>query len=130
MSHQAVGSRQPLYGRLLCTWRSRSNPGERAVRLKEPFAADYEQIRTDLNAAIGQLEGALQTIATSARSIRSGSTEINTASSDLSRRTEVQATGLKQTVKALDQITSAMQKTAHGARQASEAVGSARADAQ
>ncbi len=104
--------------------------GDLTFRLEEPFAADYEQLRTDLNFAIGKLEGTLRTIATASQSIRSGSTEINSASSDLSRRTEAQASGLEETVSALDQITSAVQKTAQGARQASEAVGGARADAQ
>jgi methyl-accepting chemotaxis protein len=104
--------------------------GDLTVRLQEPFAAEYEQIRTDLNSTISRLEGALQTIAATSKSIRSGSTEINSASNDLSRRTEAQSSGLEETVTALDKITSAVQKTAQGARQASEAVTGARADAQ
>jgi methyl-accepting chemotaxis protein len=104
--------------------------GDLTFRLEEPFTADYEQLRTDFNAAIGRLEGTLQGIATAAQSIRSGSTEINNASNDLSSRTEQQAAGLEETASALDQITATVRKSAQGARQASEAVAGARADAQ
>src|SRR6202041_3236762 len=58
------------------------------------------------------------------------STEISQASDNLSRRTEQQAASLEETAAALDEITATVRKTAEGAGQARDAVGSARADAE
>jgi methyl-accepting chemotaxis protein len=104
--------------------------GDLVQRLTETFAQEYEVLRADYNAAIGQLEQAMREIAVNAGAIRSGSGEIATASDDLSRRTEQQAASLEQTAAALDQITATVRKTAEGADHARQAVGTARADAE
>jgi methyl-accepting chemotaxis protein len=104
--------------------------GDLVQRLTETFAQEYEVLRADYNAAIGQLEQAMREIAVNSGAIRSGSGEIATASDDLSRRTEQQAASLEQTAAALDQITATVRKTAEGADRARQAVGTARADAE
>ena len=62
--------------------------------------------------------------------IRSGSSEISQAADDLSRRTEQQAASLEETAAALDEITATVNRTASGARQASDVVQAARGDAE
>jgi methyl-accepting chemotaxis protein len=104
--------------------------GDLMQRLNESFAQEYEVLRADYNAAIGQLEQTMREIAVNSGAIRSGSGEIAIASDDLSRRTEQQAASLEQTAAALDQITATVRKTAEGADHARQAVGTARADAE
>jgi len=108
---------------------SRLSDGDLVFRLNKAFAAEYEQLRSDFNAAMTKLAEALGTVANNSNGISSGADEIARASDDLSRRTEQQAASLEQTAAALDQITATVKKTAAGARQASAAVSGARDDA-
>lgn len=104
--------------------------GSVTVRLNEPFAAEYERLRTDFNAAVAHLSKALSQVANTVSTISSGSRELATASDDLSRRTEQQAASLEQTAAALDEITTTVRKTAEGASHARTVVGVAKADAE
>ena len=104
--------------------------GSVTVRLNEPFAADYERLRTDFNAAVVHLSEALAQVAGTVSTISSGSRELATASDDLSRRTEQQAASLEQTAAALDQITTTVRRTADGASHARTVVGVAKSDAE
>ncbi len=104
--------------------------GNLTARLSAPFAADYEQLRTDFNEAMTSLQGAMKTIVTNAGGIRSGAGEISQASDDLSRRTEQQAASLEETAAALDEITATVRKTAEGAKQANNVVVTTRSDAE
>ncbi len=89
----------------------------------------YEQLRADYNTAVEHLGGLVSGIVSNIGAIRSGTTEIAAAADDLSRRTEQQAASLEETAAALEQITTTVRRTADGAKQAGEAVGQARADA-
>jgi methyl-accepting chemotaxis protein len=104
--------------------------GDLVQRLDQPFAAEYEQLRKDFNAAIDQLQTTLKAVAASARTIQSGTGEISTASDDLSRRTEQQAASLEETAAALDQITATVRKTAEGSSHARDVVVQARSEAE
>ncbi len=79
--------------------------GDLAFQLNEPFAADFEALRHDLNGAISQLGETLKAISYSASAIDGGTQEIGQGAEDLSRRTEQQAASLEETAAALDQIT-------------------------
>ena len=103
--------------------------GVLTYRIDQAFTPAYEKLRGDFNDAIGQLQETLKVVATNTAGITSGTDEIAQASDDLSRRTEQQAASLEQTAAALDQITATVKKTAASAREASEAVGSARTEA-
>jgi methyl-accepting chemotaxis protein len=98
-------------------------------RINRPFAPAYEKLRNDFNEAMGQLQETMKVVSANTAGITSGTDEIAQASDDLSRRTEQQAASLEQTAAALDQITATVKKTASSAREASEAVGSARTEA-
>jgi methyl-accepting chemotaxis protein len=79
--------------------------GDVSFELTEPFAADFESLRHDLNAAVAQLSGTLRSVAQSTNSIDTGTREISRSADDLSKRTEQQAASLEETAAALDQIT-------------------------
>jgi len=104
--------------------------GVLTFRLSEPFAVAYEKLRSDFNAAMQQMQATIAEVATNSAGVRTASTEISQASDNLSRRTEQQAASLEETAAALDEITATVRKTAEGAGQARDAVGSARADAE
>ncbi|MFZ4165099.1 methyl-accepting chemotaxis protein [Brevundimonas sp. NPDC058933] len=104
--------------------------GDLTHRMTAEVAARSEQLKTDFNTAIAQLEQAVAVVVDNVTAIRSGAGEISQASDDLSRRTEQQAASLEETAAALDQITATVNKTADGARQASGVVQSARGDAE
>ena len=104
--------------------------GAMTFRLNEPFAPHYEKLRADFNRAMDTLHDTLREVALNATAVRSGAGEITSASDDLSRRTEQQAASLEETAAALDEITATVRKTAEGAAQSREAVGTAKSDAE
>lgn len=104
--------------------------GDLTVRLDQPFAAEYEALRGNFNTALSELQDAMHAITANAHGLRTGSQELSHASDDLSLRTEQQAASLEQTAAALDEITATVRRTAEGARQAQDAVGRTKADAE
>jgi len=92
--------------------------GNLTYQLREPFAAEFESLRSDFNAAVAQLGNALTSVAEASRSIDSGTREISQSADDLSKRTEQQAASLEETAAALDQITV---NVANSSRRAEEA---------
>jgi methyl-accepting chemotaxis protein len=104
--------------------------GDLTYTLTQAFPEDYVKLKDDFNAAIGQLKDAMSVVVTNVSAIRSGSGEISQAADDLSRRTEQQAASLEETAAALDEITATVNRTASGARQASETVQAAKGDAE
>ncbi len=79
--------------------------GDLTFRLAEPFARDFEALRADFNAAVGQLADSLRSVSVATGSIGNGTREISQSAEDLSKRTEQQAASLEETAAALDQIT-------------------------
>jgi methyl-accepting chemotaxis protein len=114
----------------LATGLERLAAGALTFRLNEAFPTHYEKLRADFNRAMDVLQDTMREVATNATAVRSGAGEISQASDDLSRRTEQQAASLEETAAALDEITATVRKTAEGAAQSREAVGSAKADAE
>ena len=96
--------------------------GDLAFRLTEPFAPDFEPLRTDFNHSIQQLGSTLTEISRAIETMNSGTREIAEGSADLSRRTEQQAATLEQTAAALDEITV---NVANSTKRAREATGAA-----
>ena len=98
-------------------------------RMSADIPEAYRKLQTDFNAAIEQLESAIQGVTESARAIQAGTQEISSASDDLSRRTEQQAASLEETAAALDQITATVKKSADGATHARQVVNATDEDA-
>ena len=101
---------------------ARLSQGDLTTPVSEPFAAEYEQLRHDYNAALESMRGAITEIVAGAAELRSGSQEITQAADDLSRRTEQQAASLQQTSAMMGQITEAVRQTAQGVEQARDSV--------
>ena len=108
----------------------RLSGGDLIFRLDDPFAAEYEKLRTDFNGAMDRLQETMTEVLGKAQALHSGTDEISTAADDLSRRTEQQAASLEQTAAALDEITATVRKTSDGAVQARQVVGGAKQDAE
>jgi methyl-accepting chemotaxis protein len=96
--------------------------GDLTHRMTAQVAPQAEQLKADFNSAVAQLQDAMTVVVTNVAAIRSGSGEISQAADDLSRRTEQQAASLEETAAALDEITATVNRTASGARQASDTV--------
>ncbi|SFB50096.1 HAMP domain-containing protein [Rhizobium sp. NFR07] len=79
--------------------------GDLAFELTEPFAPDFEALRSDLNQTVARLADVMASIAQASNSIQGGSHEIAGSADDLSRRTEQQAASLEETAAALEEIT-------------------------
>jgi methyl-accepting chemotaxis protein len=104
--------------------------GDLVFRIEQPFADEYEKLRTDFNGAMGQLQDTMKVISGNVRGMRSGTDEISSAADDLSKRTEQQAASLEETAAALDEITATVRKTAEGANHARDVVNTAKSDAE
>jgi methyl-accepting chemotaxis protein len=104
--------------------------GDLTHRMTVEVAPRAERLKTDFNAAVAQLQDAMAVVVNNVAAIRSGSGEISQAADDLSRRTEQQAASLEETAAALDEITATVNRTAAGARQASDTVQAAKGDAE
>lgn len=96
--------------------------GDLTSRLDSAFAAEYEKLRTDFNAAAASLQTALSTIALATNGIDGGSDQIAQASDDLSRRTEQQAASLEETAAALNVIAETVKDMAANAGAAAKLV--------
>ncbi len=79
--------------------------GDLSFMLSEPFAPDFEALRSDLNQTVARLAEVMGAIAHASGSIEGGSREIAVSADDLSRRTEQQAASLEETAAAMDEIT-------------------------
>lgn len=104
--------------------------GDFTYRLNEPFAPEYEKLRTDFNKAVDQLQNMLTHIAANAQTILRKTDDAMNAASHLSQRTEQQAAGLEETAAALDEMTVTLHKTAESTAHARETVFSAKTHAE
>ena len=104
--------------------------GDLTQELATPFAPEYESLRHDFNAALGQLRATMSEVVGNADGLRTGTSEIAGAADDLSRRTENQAASLEETAAALGEVTGALRKTAEGAAHARDVVGLAKTQAE
>lgn len=104
--------------------------GDLTFRVTADLPPAYAKLRDDFNGSMAKLEETMTVIVGNAGGIHSGSKEITVASDDLARRTEQQAAGLEETAAALDEITATVRKTAEGAKEAREVVGSAKGGAE
>ncbi|MCQ4635074.1 MCP four helix bundle domain-containing protein [Shinella sp. CPCC 100929] len=96
----------------------RLSAGELDFELNEPFAPDFDALRSDLNSAVGQLGEALRAVAQSVDEMDTGTREISTGADALSKRTEQQAASLEETAAALDEITANVTNSTRRAEEA------------
>lgn len=92
--------------------------GDFTRAIGDAFAAEYDELRTDYNATLQTLAGALGEIADNASNIFSEARDISSTADSLSRRTESTAATLEETAAALDQLTTSVRSAADRATEA------------
>lgn len=103
--------------------------GDLSSNIATPFIADYDQLRQDYNRIINNLSGTIGSVVRSANDIKYRGDAMNSASDELSHRTENQAATLEETAAALDQITGSVRQAAEAAREVEQVVSKTRSDA-
>jgi methyl-accepting chemotaxis protein len=88
-----------------------------SAQIDASFPEEYEQLRTDFNAALHELSQTIATVSERAVDLADGSREITQASDDLARRTEAQAATLEQTAAALEEMTKSVTVAAENAQE-------------
>jgi methyl-accepting chemotaxis protein len=101
--------------------------GDLTFRLNESFSETYQQIKSDFNVTIADLEQVMNSILASTHEVANVAREISGSTNDLSQRTEEQAASLDETSSAMKEITATVKKNAESAHQASESASKARA---
>ena len=93
--------------------------GNLTLRVPENGSGALAKLHVDYNAAVAELERVLAKIADGCNTIRLGTDEIASASTDLSLRTEQQANSLAETSRTLNEFTTSVKTTAENAKQTS-----------
>jgi methyl-accepting chemotaxis protein len=102
---EAIGRERAMVSSSIGAGMAKLAAKDLTFRLTDDLPEAYAKLQADFNAALEQLEQAMQSVKTSVRGMHSGTQEIATASNDLSRRTEQQASSLEETAADIDQIT-------------------------
>lgn len=90
----------------------RLSEGDLAVDISNPFAAEYEDLRRDLNGAVANIGKAITTVIEVSSQIRLEADAISTSAASLSERTESQANRLEQTARAMADLTGEVNQAA------------------
>ncbi|MEO0031650.1 MAG: hypothetical protein RIS94_1408 [Pseudomonadota bacterium] len=93
--------------------------GNLTHRVPENGSGALAKLHVDYNAAVGELSSTLAKIVEGCNTIKLGTHEIAAAASDLSERSEQQASSLAETARTLAQFTGSVKITADNARQTS-----------
>lgn len=96
--------------------------GELSTTIDRPFPAAYEELRHTLNAATAGLDKLVVAVGHVSQQIAAGATEIRSASDDLSRRTEQQASSLEQNSATTARLTHQIEATAEQAERVDGAI--------
>ena len=99
--------------------------GDLTKRLDTQFPEKYEGLRVSFNATVNRLEELISAVNLSTQSVLSASSEIRTASTDLSHRTEQQANSLVETSNSMAQVTTLVRETADNADQVNSSISEA-----
>lgn len=98
-------------------------------RINDEIPEAYRQLREDFNAAMAQMERALDDVSQGARGITAATREVTAAADDFSKRTEKQAASLEETTAALQEIATTAKQSAAGSKEVSAIVEATRKEA-
>ncbi|MEM7741286.1 MAG: methyl-accepting chemotaxis protein, partial [Pseudomonadota bacterium] len=107
----------------------RLSEGVLTYRIEDVFPGEYDRLRALFNDTTGRLCDVMQSITSTATTLKTGSSDISQAADDLSKRTESQAATLEETAAALDEITATVKQTADGAKEVNNVASETRAEA-
>jgi methyl-accepting chemotaxis protein len=96
------------------------------VTLDHPFVGEFERLRTDFNAAIGEFQKTLTNVLSQTGDVTRSSQEMREASIQLADRSQQQAAALEQTSAALDQITATVRSSTESTEETRKLVQTAR----
>ena len=103
--------------------------GDLTYAIREPFADQYESLRKAFNATVDGFESNLARVANAAESVHVSSSEIRSASENLSERSEKQAAALEETSAVMREATERVRETAEKAGSVRNAIGMAEREA-
>jgi methyl-accepting chemotaxis protein len=89
--------------------------GDLTAEIRADYPADYAELKSNFNEALGSLRKLIGSVTESTAAIRTGSGEIAQASEDLARRTEANAASLEETSAAVTQMDGRLKATAEAA---------------
>ncbi|PTV94738.1 methyl-accepting chemotaxis protein [Rhodobacter aestuarii] len=96
--------------------------GDLTAKITTAFPEAYEGLRRDFNEAVDRMAETLASIVQSTSVVETEAGSLNTASSELGRRTETQAASLEETAAAMNEMASSVQQSVAGAQEAAKAV--------
>ncbi len=88
--------------------------GDLTIEIPGSFAENYDQLRRDFNETVAKLRETIGFVIENANLIGNEAGGINSAVSELSRRTESQAATLEQTAAAMSELTASVSSSAKG----------------
>ena len=94
---------------------SKFKEGDLSARVTAALEGPFARLKTDFNAMATELEQVIGSVAGTATSVQTGSTEIRAASDDLASRTEQQAASLESAANAMREVTAKVEQSAHNA---------------
>lgn len=100
--------------------------GNLTHRCKPSDLEDVQRLVASYNEAVDALEQAIATAGLVAQRVKGTAKELQTASMELSHRTESQAATLEQTAAAVEELTATVRSAAEGAREVEDSVSKAR----
>ncbi|MEO1657488.1 MAG: PAS domain S-box protein [Pseudomonadota bacterium] len=107
----------------------RLSDGVLTYRIEDVFPGEYDRLRALFNDTTSRLCDVMESISSTATTLKTGSSDISQAADDLSKRTESQAATLEETAAALDEITATVKQTADGAKEVNNVASETRAEA-
>ncbi|MEL0252112.1 MAG: methyl-accepting chemotaxis protein [Novosphingobium sp.] len=99
--------------------------GDLSTKIDAEFPPSYIKLKNSLNAATGDLDRLVGAVSSTTIHIAQGSSEIRSASDDLARRTERQASALEENNSVTRELVKEIDQTARGAGHTREAVSEA-----
>ncbi len=94
--------------------------GDLTARMEGQYEGAFERIKNDCNSTVDQLTTIVGEIREATETINTAAKEIAAGNTDLSQRTEEQASSLQQTAASMEELTSTVKQNAGNARQANQ----------
>jgi methyl-accepting chemotaxis protein len=99
--------------------------GDLTARMQGSYAGAFDRIKNDCNTTVEQLTTIVGDIRLTTETMTTAAKEIAAGNTDLSQRTEEQASSLQETAASMEEITSTVKQNADNARQANQLAESA-----
>jgi methyl-accepting chemotaxis protein len=94
--------------------------GDLTARIENQYEGVFAEIKDSTSATVATLANIVRGIRQGTEAINTASAEIAAGNTDLSRRTEEQASSLEQTASSMEELTSTVRQNADNARQANQ----------